>query len=68
MPHSSTRDYLIIQRRLLPHVHTCARWVLADKTGSRTRSYRLDNMDLDESKGKRAALDATHNLGNLYAD
>ena len=65
---SSTRDYSIIQRRLLPHAQVCSRWILAGEIGSRSRSYSPDNVDLDESEEKEATLDAIHLLGILYAD
>ena len=68
VPHSSTRDYSTMQRRLLPHAQVCSRWVSAGEIGRRTRRHDTDDEDFDETKEKVATLDAFHQLGLLYAN
>jgi len=66
VPDSLSRDYSIMQRRLLSHAQVCSRWVLVNEIGRRTRSRHTDEMEFEEPKKKEAILDAILLLGNLY--
>jgi len=68
VPDSLSRDYSIMQRRLLSHAQVCSRWVLVNEIGRRTRSRHTNEMEFEEPKKKEAILDAILLLGNLYND
>ena len=68
VPDSSSRDYSIMQRRLLPHAQVCFRWVLLGEMERKTRSHGTDEMDFNEIKEKETILSAIHLLGLLYGD
>jgi len=55
VPHSSRRDYSVLQRRLLPHAQACSRWM-------------MDMMESNGSGEREVVLDAVHLLGMLYVD
>ncbi|KAK4206258.1 P-loop containing nucleoside triphosphate hydrolase protein, partial [Rhypophila decipiens] len=55
VPSSTTKDYWIIQRRLLPHAERCSWWI--------AEMYNARRI-FDDSR----AIDAMHMLGNLYRD
>ena len=66
VPHSSTQEYWIMQRRLLPHAQMCSRWVLKGKIEGQQRNHDANSGDLSEPKEKAFILDAIHLLGTLY--
>lgn len=68
VPHSSTRDYSAMQRRLLPHAQVCYRWVLTGDLERRTGNCDIDKVGFDETVERMTTLDAIHLLGLLYAD
>jgi tetratricopeptide (TPR) repeat protein len=55
VPSSTSKDYWVVQRRLLPHAERCSWWI-----GEIYKAGR----SLDD----RRAIDAMHMLGLLYAD
>jgi tetratricopeptide (TPR) repeat protein len=66
VPSSSSRDYSILQRRLLPHAQACSRWVLTDEMRLSSRSHERVSTDIHVSDELVVMLDAIHQLGNLY--
>ncbi len=65
---SSSRDYSIMQRRLLPHAQACSRWVLSGEMERTARSHGTDEVDFDKAKEKATVLVAINLLGLLFAD
>ena len=68
VPHRSTRDYSLLQRRLFPHAQACSQWVSEGKIGGRNQSCEVEETDSNNIEKKRSVLDAIHLLGLLYAD
>ena len=63
VPHNSTRDYSVLQRRLLPHAQACSQRMV-EKHGYRNGS----GLERSRTEGRDVILDAIHLLGSLYAD
>ncbi|OCL05393.1 FabD/lysophospholipase-like protein [Glonium stellatum] len=68
IPHESTQDYWIMQRRLLPHAQPCSQWVLTGKVVRSSGSHGEYDMDSIKREEKEEILAAIHCLGSLYAD
>ncbi|KAF2812175.1 FabD/lysophospholipase-like protein [Mytilinidion resinicola] len=80
VPEKSARDYSALQRRLLPHVQACSRWVFITQIEQSSRSpggYEMDFNEGDDNdedggedngKEQEVILDAINFLGLLYAD
>lgn len=64
----STRDWSTLQRRLLPHAQTGSRWIVQRQAGWRLGSIGDNDEDVDRNEQWKVVLDATLNLGLLYAD
>jgi tetratricopeptide (TPR) repeat protein len=65
VPDSSSQDYSILQRRILPHAQVCSRWVGSIETKqSTTHKGGVTKVKLSED---RVLIDAVHRLGFLYA-
>jgi tetratricopeptide (TPR) repeat protein len=66
VPHSSTREYMSLQRRLLPHAQHCLKWILtvyiSDKEYDKPTAISTRREDI------KVMLGAIHKLGNLYHD
>ena len=64
VPHESTRDYSAMQRRLLPHVQACSRWVsIGDSKGG--GSYRSSLPEAKESQAP-SQIPRSINPTNIY--
>ncbi|KAH8695832.1 hypothetical protein GQ44DRAFT_779701 [Phaeosphaeriaceae sp. PMI808] len=61
VPHDSTRDYAVLQRRLLPHAQACSRWM--EEKHSYYNESVLRRSRIEE---REVVLDAIHGLGILY--
>ena len=68
VPHSPTKEYSTLERRLLPHAQACFQWVPADELGRSILSYGEWKLNNDETKEKKLILDAILLLGILYSD
>jgi tetratricopeptide (TPR) repeat protein len=68
VPASSTRDYSIVQRRLLPHAQACSRQIGKREAGWDHRVNEGNTKDVSEGEEQETALNATHLLGDLYTD
>ncbi|ORY02205.1 hypothetical protein BCR34DRAFT_493307 [Clohesyomyces aquaticus] len=68
VPHSSTRDYFTLQRRLLPHVQACSRRIVKSRADWWLIINKGNDRDLDNDEKEKAVLTAIHLLGLLYAD
>ena len=68
VPIRSTRDYWVMERRLLPHVQAGPRWVENSCKKQSIRSDRSCNKDIDRGEEQRALLVAIQLLGFLYED
>ena len=66
VPHSSSREYSALQRRLIPHAQACARWVLADGVGRSFRGPERANANIGVAKEQVLVLGAIDLLGSLY--
>jgi tetratricopeptide (TPR) repeat protein len=67
VPRNTSRDYMAMERQLLPHVQVCFKWVME----SETRRCAHDNdhdEDVDKNDRHVTLLDAILLLGLLYAD
>jgi tetratricopeptide (TPR) repeat protein len=68
VPSNSTRDYSAAQRRLLPHVQACSRYVVMVEP-EQIDEFRDENKsESKEGENNIAYLDGIHLLGLLYAD
>jgi tetratricopeptide (TPR) repeat protein len=68
VPHSSTRDYSTLQRRLLPHAQACSSQIIKSETVWCGRAEGNDNEAINKGKEQHTVLDALHLLGILYAN
>ncbi|KAF1936942.1 hypothetical protein EJ02DRAFT_357955 [Clathrospora elynae] len=68
VPESSTRDYSVLQRRLLPHAQACSKWILESKASWCLRDDKGNDGDLEKGEERETVLGAIHQLGNLYKD
>jgi hypothetical protein len=68
VPASSTRDYSIVQRRLLPHAQACSRQIGKREAGWDHRVNKGNTKDVSKGEEQETALNATHLLGDLYTD
>ncbi|PVH98920.1 TPR-like protein [Periconia macrospinosa] len=66
VPHSSTRDYTTVQRRLLPHAQAGLQWVIASRTDQSIGRGGDYDKDVDRGEEMETVLDAIHLLGLLY--
>jgi hypothetical protein len=57
-----------MQRQLLPHVHACSRWILAEEARRSSISHDSVSMETEVAEEQVAILDAIHRLGVLYVD
>src|SRR4051812_34454282 len=55
VPSRTSKDFWVVQRRLLPHAERCSRWI--------GEIYRAG-----QSFDGTMAIDAIYSLGNLYID
>jgi len=63
-----TKEYWILQRRLLPHVDSCSHWILTELKSLYHMEGHFNKMSIEEVKNIGVMLNATHYLGLLYAD
>jgi tetratricopeptide (TPR) repeat protein len=68
VPESSTRDYAVLQRRLLPHAQACSRQIAKSKAVWGGGAEGGSDGDVDEGEERKTVLDAVHLLGLLYYD
>jgi tetratricopeptide (TPR) repeat protein len=64
----STKEYWILQRRLLPHADSCSHWILTELKPLYRREGHFDKESTEEVKNISVVLNATHLLGYLYAN
>jgi tetratricopeptide (TPR) repeat protein len=67
VPESSTRDYAVLQRRLLLHAQACSRQVVERNAVWDREAEDGSDRDVDEDQERKTVLDAVHMLGLLYA-
>ncbi|MCJ1310207.1 hypothetical protein MMC25_003869 [Agyrium rufum] len=67
-PPVSTRDYWIMQNRLLPHALMCSQWVSASEIERDLPRYDTKEIDSTESERKELVIGAIHRLGDLYVN
>ncbi|KAF1966045.1 hypothetical protein BU23DRAFT_334294, partial [Bimuria novae-zelandiae CBS 107.79] len=68
VPDNSTGDWPAVQHRLLPHAQAVARWVVQSETRWDHNGSLNNDHDINNGEEREAVLNATHLLGNLYAD
>jgi tetratricopeptide (TPR) repeat protein len=68
VPSRSTRDYSAVQRRLLPHVQACSRYVVMAEPDQIDKSRDENESESEERENNIAYLDGIHLLGILYAE
>jgi tetratricopeptide (TPR) repeat protein len=68
VPHTSTRNYATLQRRLLLHAQAYSRQRIKSKASRCLRDDKYKDEDLEKVEERNAVLGAIHQLGNLYAD
>ncbi|RDL31460.1 Uncharacterized protein BP5553_09669 [Venustampulla echinocandica] len=66
-PDISSREYSIMQPRLLPHAQACSQWTLTGERRSSRSFHRASNL-INAAEHRSVLLDAIHRLGLLYAD
>ena len=66
VPVRSTRDYWVMERRLLPHVQAGPRWVENSCKKQSIQGDRSCNTDIDRGEEQQTLLDAIQLLGSLY--
>ena len=65
---SSSGEYWTLQRRLLPHVQACSRWILEDDLWGAIDNDGNDELDSSRKKDREVLLGAIDLLGIFYQE